>query len=196
MIEVLDVSSNNPHPINWRAVKASGVAAVIVKITEGGGAHSYINPCAAQDIAGARAAGLPVAAYHFLHPTLSIQLQLALILKHLNGCDFVWVDSETAEASWTAEGLATHAMCNALAPHVKTGLYSNPNFLGNMAGAPWSYVLWLAEYGPRASYHNTLWQFTDAAKVPGIAAPCDLSSSWLSPAGIKALFGPAKKKAA
>ena len=59
--KIIDLSSNNPHPIDFNAVKASGVTGVIVKATEGTG---YTNPFYAQDMAGARAAGLDVAAYH------------------------------------------------------------------------------------------------------------------------------------
>ena len=64
----VDVSSNNPHPINWTAVHSylselGGGAQpfAIVKINQGNG---YVNPDAATDIAQARAAGFAVAGYN------------------------------------------------------------------------------------------------------------------------------------
>lgn len=173
--QVVDVSSNNHHPIDWKAVRKSGREGVIVKLTQGAGHDAYVNPFAAKDILDAKAAGLLVAGYHFMNPADPVADQVALILAHLDHVQMVWVDSETAEASWTAEGTATHSMCDALAKHVKTGLYSNPNFVKNMAGAPWHYPLWLAEYGPKASYAYALWQFEQNGAVPGITGNCDVS---------------------
>jgi lysozyme len=186
--QVIDVSSNQKHPIDWSAVRKSGREAVIVKLTENGGAHGYVNPFAAKDIADAKAAGLLVAGYHFFHPEIPVATQLAFILLHLDHVKTVWVDSESLTVGWGAEGPDTHAMLNALKPHVKTGLYSNPNFLQHMAGAPWGYPLWLAEYGPKASYPFTLWQFESNGSVPGIQGPCDVSLFQGTDAALKTLF--------
>ena len=57
----IDVASHqhpDNAPIDWAAVAAAGWAFVIVKATEGVG---YVNPFFAQDVAGARAAGLDAA---------------------------------------------------------------------------------------------------------------------------------------
>lgn len=59
---IVDISSNNPHPIDWANVKAAGIEAVFIKATEGSG---YTNPYYASDRDGARAVGILVAAYHF-----------------------------------------------------------------------------------------------------------------------------------
>ncbi len=61
----VDISSwQHPDgaPIDWAKVKASGVAFVMVKATQG---ETYVNPYAKADLAGARAAHLLVGAYHF-----------------------------------------------------------------------------------------------------------------------------------
>jgi lysozyme len=47
---------------SWPEVKASGVQAVYIKLTDG---LTYINPDAANQIAGAKAVGLEVGPYHF-----------------------------------------------------------------------------------------------------------------------------------
>lgn len=190
-MSILDISSNNPHPIDYAAVKGAGVGGAVVKLTEGADASAYVNPYAAQDIAGFKALGIPVAGYHFLHPTISIPDQLALVRAHLDHLSFVWVDSETAEASWTAEGTATEATCAALhGVGIKTGLYSNPNFLDNMPGAPWGYDLWLADYGPSVAPRPCkMWQYTSSATVPGISGLVDLSH-YYGDVPIATYFGP------
>ena len=59
---LVDLSSNNAHPIDYAAAKAGGVQAAFVKATQGLG---YTNPFYAQDVAGFAAVGVPVLGYHF-----------------------------------------------------------------------------------------------------------------------------------
>lgn len=63
-------TSGYQHPngarIDWHAVKASGVAGVYVKLTEGTAVDWY----GPQDARDAAAAGLHVGVYHFAHPEL------------------------------------------------------------------------------------------------------------------------------
>ena len=176
----IDVSSNNPHPIDWAAVKKSGRSFVIVKLTEGGGSTAYVNPYAKQDIIDAKAAGLEVAGYHFVHPTVPVAEQVALIREHLDpgspsSLGIVFVDSETAEGTWGKTAEVTHAMLNELEKYVKTGLYSNLDFLENMDGAPWGYPLWLAHYSPTSGHAFTLWQFTNAGGCHGVVGAVDIN---------------------
>ena len=56
----------NNAPVNWAAVKAAGISFAFVKSTESTG---YVNPYYARDVAGARAAGVVVGAYHFAQPS-------------------------------------------------------------------------------------------------------------------------------
>ena len=67
MITGPDISSNNPHPIDFAKVKASGQTFVIVKATEGTESTGYTNPYYAGDIRAARAAGLIVGHYVWPH---------------------------------------------------------------------------------------------------------------------------------
>ncbi|WEV56117.1 GH25 family lysozyme [Ligilactobacillus acidipiscis] len=66
----IDVSSFQPDTLAYfKAAKAQGISAVIVKITEGGTGTKYTNPKAKAQIANSKAAGLIVQAYHFLKAT-------------------------------------------------------------------------------------------------------------------------------
>lgn len=63
--EVIDVSAfQAPGSVDWQRVRAAGVEGVIAKATDGLG-----SPDAAflRHVDGARAAGLPVGAYHYIH---------------------------------------------------------------------------------------------------------------------------------
>lgn len=176
-VTLVDLSSNNHHPVDYAAVRAAGVGGAIIKLTEGGAATAYVNPYAAVDVAGFRGVGLPVAGYHFLHPTTPVADQLTLLQHNLHGVDFVWVDSELDQGPWPGVATATRAMCDAIAgAGLKTGLYSSPSFLGHLPGAPWGYPLWLADYGvPAPPVACTLWQYTDAGTIAGIQGAVDLS---------------------
>ena len=187
---VVDVSSNNAHPIDYAAVKAAGVGGAIVKLTEGGAATAYVNPFAADDLAGFRGVGLPVAGYHFLHPATPVVAQLTLLQHHLDAVGFVWVDSELDEGPWPGVATATRAMCEAIAGlGLSTGLYSSPSFLSHLPGAPWGYPLWLADYGVASPPGvPTLWQYTDAGSIAGISGAVDLSRFDGTDAQLAALF--------
>lgn len=164
---LIDISSNNPHPINWAEVKGAGVDGVLIKATEGTG---YTNPDYVGDRDGARAAGLEVAAYHFASFT-----DAALEAAHFHsvaGADAKMLDVESSEnASWMDEFLAslgqaaneemTYGSASTLPKNITRGL------------------LWVAAWGgtPPAE-GEVLWQYTDAASVAGVTAPVD-ESEWL-----------------
>ncbi len=52
------------HSIDWQAARGYGVRFAFVKATEGG---DYLDPLFHQHMAGARAAGVPVGAYHYYY---------------------------------------------------------------------------------------------------------------------------------
>lgn len=194
---VVDLSSNNTHPINYEAAVASGLEGAIIKLTEG---SDYANPDALEDLTGFRAKNVPVAGYHFFHPELSIASQLSNIKKNLHGVDFVWVDSELdwqgkpsdtmTPLQWQIVARTTQQMLEALkGAGIKTGLYSNPDFLDNMQGSPWGYNLWLADYGPASAPMNCLlWQFTRNGNISGINSPVDLSYFYGTLQELESLF--------
>jgi len=64
MIRGIDVSVVQGK-IDWRAVKSAGVEFAVVKCGNG---NDGFDPHYATNVAGARAAGLKVAAYHFVYP--------------------------------------------------------------------------------------------------------------------------------
>lgn len=73
MIRGIDVSAWQGRSIDWARVAADGIAYVYVKASEGA---SGGQPTFAVDVAGAKAAGLIVGAYHFAHQG-NVSAQLA-----------------------------------------------------------------------------------------------------------------------
>lgn len=174
---VIDVSGNNTHPINWAAVKASGVDAVMIKATEG---STYTNPYFAGDRASARAAGLHVAAYHFAR--FGDAGAEANHFRSVAGADAKVLDAETSSnASWMT------AFLSALGePPEEEMTYGSASTLpGGIRG-----LLWSAKWGGAAPAEGeALWQYTDSGTVPGISGAVD-ESVWMgSDAQYQIFFG-------
>ena len=67
-VDVASYQHPGGAPIDWAKVAAAGYTFMAAKATEG---NSYVNPYYFSDVAGARAAGLYVTAYHFGIPNIS-----------------------------------------------------------------------------------------------------------------------------
>jgi GH25 family lysozyme M1 (1,4-beta-N-acetylmuramidase) len=164
---IVDVSSNNAHPISWDAVKAAGVSAAIIKATQGTG---YTNPFYAQDAADAGAAGLDVLAYHWADFG-SVSAELAHF-QAVAGDLAKIVDIETStNVAWTNQflaGLGTR-------PYVAT--YGSASSLQGIYTQLHSQI-WVAAYGQAYPGFGEMWQFTSSAAVSGMTSVCD-ESMWM-----------------
>lgn len=163
---IIDLSSNNIHPVTWPQVKAAGVQGVILKATQG---TTYVNPDYAGDVAGASAAGLPVIAYHFADFTTPVAE--ARYFLSVAGRRGRVLDSETnSTAAWQNAFLAALGL-----PGTEELDYGSASTLPS--GAVRS-LIWAAAYGPKPNKGEVLWQFTSGAPVPGITGTVD-ASEWL-----------------
>jgi GH25 family lysozyme M1 (1,4-beta-N-acetylmuramidase) len=181
---VIDLYHGDKVGVDFSVIKSAGVAAVVLKATQGSG---FIDPTYAPRVAQARAAGLMVGAYHFLDATSPIE-QMAHFLSVVGTTDGVLlaVDFEAyaisqATAVQAASAVMTVKSATGRFPVLYTGRYmlDAPNPM--LSQCP----LWLAEYGtrpvcPPGWSQWKLWQHTDgqvgSAPVPvrGIG-PCDRS---------------------
>ncbi len=191
----VDVSSYQ-HPYNaaidWRQVAASGQSFAIIKATESTSSGTYVNPFLQGDLNGAHAAGLVVGSYAFARPSRDATAQAdafasaigrlpapalppVLDLEDSGGL------SVASLQAWTRTFLGRLQARTGVVPMI----YSGPSFWSTYMGGSTEfsgYRLWEAHYtsapqpwpvGGWPSY--TLWQFTDAAAVPGIASGVDQS---------------------
>lgn len=166
----VDVSSNNRHPINWKALydylKAQGGGAepfVIIKTTE---STFYTNPDAATDVAGARQAGFrAVAAYLFDHGNANVQAEEDYARARSFGLP-IFTDIEYP-AGLSAADYAAHAR-SLVAIGGQTLEYLNQAEVAE--GFP-ADRLWLAQYNgvPGVTkYPCLMHQYLSTGRVPSI----------------------------
>jgi lysozyme len=181
---VIDLYHGDKVSVDFSVIKSAGVAAVVLKATQGTG---FVDPTFAPRRAQARDAGLLVGAYHFLDATSPLD-QMAHLLSVVGTTDDVLlvVDFEAYETSQptvtqAASAVMTVKSATGRFPVLYTGRYmlNAPNPMLSQCS------LWLAEYGlrpvcPPGWSQWKLWQHTDgrvgSAPVPvrGIG-PCDRS---------------------
>lgn len=165
----LDVSSLQ-GAIDWEKVAAAGHRFVYVRATIGRRDHDE-DPRFADNVRGAKAAGLLVGAYHFFIPGVMSQLQVDNVAKHIElsrtamdlpiALDFEWPDpSEWDERGIIPTSLAPQALLLVERMRDKFGrypvLYSYPHFLAKLprSGPSWTSLvelgircpLWIASY--------------------------------------------------
>jgi len=137
-------------PVDFAKAKSAGIAAVILKATQGSG---WKDATFAGRFAAATAAGLLVGAYHFLDNSPPA-LQVDNFLSTAEGCPVLALDAEpngiggTVTIVQTAETAARLQMATGRAPLVYVGRYG-PD--GRGTGFPNGVLsrcpLWLPAYG-------------------------------------------------
>jgi GH25 family lysozyme M1 (1,4-beta-N-acetylmuramidase) len=193
-LEGVDVS-HYQNTISWPAVAAAGKRFAVIQATVG---QTYLDPTYLANRAGARAAGVPSAAYHFAEPSSAAgdavtqadwfaqnigltagDLIPALDVEHTGGLSpadlTAWVQA------WLNEATARLG--------VRPMIYTSPSFwktsLANTtAFADQGYsVLWIAHWNvasPSVPANNwegvgwTFWQYDDCGSVAGISGCTDL----------------------
>jgi lysozyme len=175
-------------PVDFVRAKSAGIAAVILKATQG---LHWIDTTFAQRFAAATAAGLLVGAYHFLDNSAP-ELQVQNFLSVAEGCPLLALDAEandigsTVAVAQAAEAAARLQMATGQTPLVYINRYGpDERGTGFPNGVLSRCPLWLPSYGSRpvcpAGWSAwKLWQYTDgrvgsdAVPVPGIGR-CDRS---------------------
>jgi lysozyme len=190
--------SNYQHPngasINWRAVRMQGARFAFVKMSEG---STYVNPYAHTDIAGALSAGLYVGAYHFARPRLPLSTAASdakLFASQLGNVRISGylppvLDIETNGGltpvnvtAWTRSFLSTLQAAIGRPPMIYSGSWFWRAYMGNPSGFS-QYPVWIADYEPANTgptlfgdfTYSTFWQYSDSAKMNGIADAVDSS---------------------
>lgn len=180
--------------VDWPAVAAAGRAFAYIKATEGA---TYRDPKFAAHWAGAKAAGMLRGAYHFFRPAKPAAAQVenfcSLVGALASGDLPPMLDLEETPGEhdeWTTipkpdrRPLALewlHAVEERLGR--RPIVYTRRGFISTLGGAGGlaQYPLWVAHYTQAAKpavpagWQNwTLWQYSDAGQVPGIAGKVDL----------------------
>ena len=202
----IDVSRNNHKidanenyvPLNWSAIKDSGIDFVILKA---GSTKTPLEPTFEMDYEGARAAGLEIGAYFYTYSDSveKIKEDASLFLDAIEGKQFeypVFLDLEEDALTTLPQDLLTQMCAEFIstlqAKNYYAGLYVNHNWLTyilNTEHAIATYEIWYARF-PGTSmptwneekYGKTLgmWQYTDSGVINGIDAKLDMSYAYKS----------------
>lgn len=198
MLRLVDLSNNNAGPIDFGAMKRSGIFGVWLKVTEGPG---FVDATFHDRARAARAAGLHAGGYHFARPMRSgVVAQAHYFVSHLGNVQRrdlrPVLDLETNDDGLTPTEL--HAWARQFLAHVHVatkvrGLtYSGPAFI---LGQGWPHTfgtgagLWLAEYGPNDGNEHpphvprpwrkiVAHQYTSVGRVAGVVGHVDLSRGY------------------
>lgn len=175
--------------IDWAEVKRAGTAFAFIKATEGG---DHLDERFAENWRGAKAAGVPRAAYHFVFWCRPAEEQAAWFRKHIPAdtdalppvLDVEWnghsrtcpkkIDPDRARRKIAI-------MLRAMEQHTgkKPIIYTDIPFHADvMEGHFKEYTYWLRSVAakPEERYENrpwTFWQYTTTGRVPGIKGPVD-----------------------
>lgn len=193
----IDVSEHQ-GAIDWEAVAADGIDFAMVRIGNRGATEGalYLDERAADNLAGARAAGIAVGAYFFSQAVSDDEAreEAAFVLEHLDGAplDFpIAFDQEPVHGmegranALSREQLTRNAriFCEAMEAAGYTPMvYGNKQDVAKLdrsALADWEF--WFAEYGaarPSAQFDFRMWQYANDGEVAGIATRVDLNL-WL-----------------
>lgn len=208
---ILDVSRWQGE-IDWNAVKASGlVSGAMLKAVSTNRKLSkrkdglYIDPTFERNYAECKRLGIPVGVYYYTYAVshTSADAELALLKTALAGKTFelpVCVDVEDNKLRKLCKQALTDLTAYALATIERWGFYAllyvglkfgeTRLYMGGAALR--KYDVWLAAYRdnkPTPSWAYGMWQYTDAASVPGITGNVDLSHAYKDYAAIIAQKG-------
>ena len=180
-VKGVDVSSwqhVTDQPIDWQAVRDSGIAFALVKATQG---VSYVNPWLARDLDGARVAGLLVGAYHFAEAGSPGDAQGAHFVSQLVGQVLelgCWIDWELGVVpDWEVSALYG-AMLGAIEDaRPGVGVYCGASWLETFRRLNLTVRrLWLVDDGTGVVPPDaTILQYGEGT-VPGIDGAVDLDA--------------------
>jgi lysozyme len=183
-VQGIDVSSHQGH-IDWKRVAGSGVRFVYLKATEGG---DFQDKAFAENLRGAREAGLICGAYHFFRLGTPGREQALNFIRTVPGGEVTlppaidlefWGNSSarpTLSAFQTELSIftGTLAKSDGNAPVLYLGSdFANVYFPDPPSDSQWirDVILNPGWYGNKAWF---IWQFSERGRVPGIDSFVDL----------------------
>ncbi len=195
----IDVSSHQGE-IDWQQVKESGIDFAILRTGGryyGGDGELYADERFAQNLQGAKDAGLKVGVY-FFSQAISVEearQEADTVLSQLDGAKLdlpVFVDWERvadpdARANYVGNETPTQcvlAFCERIrSGGYEAGLYFNldTSYYGYTMSYLTDYTFWCASPGdyPYCYYAHSLWQYSFEGTVPGIDYACDLDMMFI-----------------
>lgn len=167
------------------AILAPHVAGVILRLGYGNQKDARLE----EYYAGAKAAKIPLAGYHFPIAERTVNDQVNNLAGWLDGREFILglgIDVETPMPQHSQTKPFVDAYLSAVKGRlgVKPMIYTSAEMWKRIMGVPYytEYTLWVAQYGgggpvlPVGAISWVLWQYTDQGKLPGASAALDLNN--------------------
>lgn len=202
-IKGIDISHHQSRP-NFSAVKNAGIGFVILKATEG---VNYVDPAFIANVDAAKAAGLPIGAYHFLRAT-SIDQQckdfVAAIKPH-GPYTCIGIDVENpngnpeisnlGKAEITSRILKLNSAIRTAGFTCDVYVYASKSWFGTYIDTARCKAagmkIWMAWYS-NATPDNTnrsslcdMWQWSSSGSVPGVAGHVDMDVCYQNVGAVK-----------
>ena len=197
--KVIDISYIQSKTIDWKKVKADGVAGVIIRCGYRGysSAKLYEDSMFMKHVAGAQSVGLKIGVYFFTEAINAKEgkeeAQFALKLIKKAGIVPTYpiaVDTESINGSPTPRANtsrlstanrteAIKAFCEEIkANGYEPMIYASTSWLNNqlnMSKLP--YTVWVAQYNDKVTYKGSyaIWQYSSTGKVSGISQVVDMN---------------------
>jgi lysozyme len=179
--------------IDWRAVRAAGTRFAFIKATEGG---DHIDPKFLQNWNGARAAGIPAGAYHFVYWCRPAHEQAQWFVQHIPRSNDALALPPVLDVEWNGHSRTCprkvsretaiekmRLMLRELEAHTgkRPIIYTDISFHKDVLEGVSEfdgYPFWIRSTAarPEERYQNRrweFWQFTTTGRVPGIRGDVD-----------------------
>lgn len=195
-IHGIDVSHHQGQ-IDWRAVAQAGTRFAFIKATDGG---DHLDPRFMENWRGARAAGVPRSAYHFIYWCRPAEEQVAWYIQNVPNepdalppvLDLEWNNNSQCRHNLTREEVLTKIRIILAGMEAHYGkvpiIYTDINFHRDiLEGVALDNPMWLRSVAaqPHERYTNrafTFWQYTQTGTVPGIRTEVDRNAFYGSEA--------------
>lgn len=189
-------AKDNYLPLDWNAIKSSGVDFVILKA---GSTKTGIEPTFEMDYEGARAAGLEIGVYFYTYSTTlaGVKSDVQNLMSWLEGKMFeypIYLDLEDPSLEVlplnTIEDMCIEFISTLQANGYYAGLYTNHNWLSyilNKENMISSYEIWYARYPntdtpvwneEKYGNHLGMWQYSESGTISGFDCAFDLNFAY------------------
>ena len=193
----IDVSAHQQQ-IDWEAVAACGVQYAVIRIGYRGYTEGAIqlDDCFAQNLQGAREAGLQIGVYFFSQALdeQEAREEAAFVLKTLDGqalelpVFFDWEEIDGEARSDVIDRTTLTLLADAFCQKIESGGYAAGIYFNQKFGyeelnlqSLLDYSFWLAEYNPTPTfrYGFQFWQYACDGTIDGITGPVDLNVAFI-----------------
>lgn len=177
--------------IDWNQVKNSDVKFAILRSSFGSPDPSQVDNQFENNYKGAKAAGIPVGAYHYGYAVSEAEArqEAKFFLDTIKGKQFEYPVYYDVEDNGTMGALSRQTLTNVIKAFCSevekagyyVGVYASLSWLdGKFYPDQLPYDIWAAQYFTECQYSGQygMWQYTSSGSVPGIQGGVDMNECY------------------